>query len=204
METAVHLAVRNQCTRIFSQLGNSQFSSCELVGRDGVVRTDVVLMVAALPNISSLLCGECVGVQQRVTFLLPNYSKSELETAVSSLLVFGDVSFLQQILMDSPASRYSGEIRQTNQDILLIKTEDEFETEALDNDADDGDDTLAEEDDFISTQDFQAPPYKIEDIANEKSDDSLDIGKEFEEKTEKVERRRGPDHSWSEVATGRV
>ena len=99
-------------------------------------------------------------------------------------------------------SRYSGEISQTNQD-LLIKTEDEFETEALDNDADDGDDTLAEQDDFISTEDFQAPPYKIEDIANEKSDDSSDIRKEFKEKTEKVERRRGPDHSWSEVANFR-
>ena len=103
METAVHLAVRNHFTRIFSQFGNSEFSSCELVGRDGVVRTDVVLMVAALPNISSLLCRECTGVHQRVTFFLPDYSKSELERAVSSLLLFGDVSFLQQILMDSPA-----------------------------------------------------------------------------------------------------
>ena len=231
MDSAIHLTVRNHFREILSQFRNppnspSACQECLLSTRDGPVTTDIVLLLAALPQLSQLLCDGCVGSHQNTTFILPDYSQAEVKKALDVLLARGDVSFLHRIMIDGAdiededkdsiinSSHKLGEL-QTTREVFLCKTEDstsdieEIGAESFDTECDDN--HLLEDDGFCTT-----PPGKNEPIVSDDnwrdaagSEQQIDIRKfckrpkKTKKSAEKKEKVRGPDHCWVEVETFR-
>ena len=223
MDSAIHLAVRNHFGEILSQFRNSPYSTttsasqCRLSARDGEVRTDIVLVLAALPQLTSVLCPGCVGAHQETSFILPDYSQEEIQRALDVLLARGEVSFLQRIMIDGADIEDEDKDSvinslQTTRDVFLCKTEDSSDIEEIGAESADtgGDDNHLFEDDGLST----SPPWTNEAIVSEENDRDTAGTQQFDirkfcrqtkkiKSVEKKENVRGPDRCWVEAESFR-